>query len=109
MTSPLLQTKLYRPLARPTWVARPHLFTKLQAGLTGKLTLVAAPAGFGKTTLICAWLHQVAQPAVWLALDGGDNAFYATSSPPCNWANRPWARAHLAFYKHPSPRRQRKC
>ena len=73
MTSPLLQTKLYRPLARPTWVARPHLFTKLQAGLTGKLTLVAAPAGFGKTTLICAWLHQVAQPAVWLALDGGDN------------------------------------
>lgn len=73
MTSQLLQTKLYRPVVRPTWVSRPHLFTKLQAGLTGKLTLVAAPAGFGKTTLICAWLHQIARPAVWLALDEGDN------------------------------------
>ncbi|MFZ4655704.1 MAG: LuxR C-terminal-related transcriptional regulator [Caldilineaceae bacterium] len=73
MTSLLLQTKLYRPVVRPTWVQRPYLLAKLQEGLDGKLTLVAAPAGFGKTTLICAWLHQVARPAVWLSLDGGDN------------------------------------
>ena len=69
----LLQTKLHTPALRPTLVARPHLLTKLNAGLKGKLTLVAAPAGFGKTTLICAWLQQTTVPSVWLALDAGDN------------------------------------
>lgn len=73
MSLPLLQTKLHIPALRPTLVARPRLLTKLEAGIKGKLTLVAAPAGFGKTTLICDWLHQTKVPAVWLALDSGDN------------------------------------
>lgn len=70
---PLLQTKFHIPSLQSTLAPRPRLFTKLNAGLQGKLTLVAAPAGFGKTTLICDWLRQTAQPAVWLSLDAGDN------------------------------------
>ena len=75
MSSPLLQTKLHIPALRPTFVARSRLLSKLNAGVTGKLTLVAAPAGFGKTTLVCDWLRQTAVPAVWLSLDAGDNEF----------------------------------
>lgn len=70
---PLLQTKFHIPTLLPTLVSRPRLFAKLQTSLRGKLTLVAAPAGSGKTTLICDWLHQTALPAVWLSLDSGDN------------------------------------
>lgn len=73
MSLRLLQTKLHTPALRPTLVARPRLLTKVNAGLKGKLTVVAAPAGFGKTTLICDWLHQTTVPAVWLSLDAGDN------------------------------------
>lgn len=70
---PLLQTKFHIPTLRPTLVSRPRLFAKLQTSLRGKLTLVAAPAGSGKTTLICDWLRQTPLPAVWLSLDSGDN------------------------------------
>ncbi len=77
MTDTLLQTKLYRPPTRPQLVPRPRLIKKLNAGLNGKLTLVAAPAGFGKTTLIAHWLHQFQDQrtqTVWLSLDADDNA-----------------------------------
>jgi LuxR family maltose regulon positive regulatory protein len=72
---PLLTTKLYVPPARPNLVPRPRLTARLQAGVTGKLTLIAAPAGFGKTTLINAWHAAVssALPLAWVALDAGDN------------------------------------
>ena len=73
MPAALLQTKFHIPTLLPSLVPRPRLFTKLNANLQGKLTLVAAPAGFGKTTLICDWLHQIMLPAVWLSLDAGDN------------------------------------
>lgn len=73
MPTTLLQTKFHMPSLLPTLAPRPRLFAKLTASLQGKLTLVAAPAGFGKTTLICDWLRQSAQPAVWLSLDAGDN------------------------------------
>jgi LuxR family maltose regulon positive regulatory protein len=52
----LLATKLFVPPARANLVVRPRLFERLQAGLRDKLTLIAAPAGFGKTTLLSAWL-----------------------------------------------------
>ncbi len=51
---PLLRTKLYIPPVRPELVARPRLIERLNAGLHRKLTLVSAPAGFGKTTLLSA-------------------------------------------------------
>src|SRR5262245_58380447 len=57
-STPLLNTKLFIPPARPNLVSRPRLHARLRAGLSGKLTLITAPAGFGKTTLLVAWLHQ---------------------------------------------------
>jgi len=73
MPLPLLQTKFHIPAHLATLAPRPRLFTKLNGSLQGKLTLVAAPAGFGKTTLIGDWLRQTTLPAVWLSLDAGDN------------------------------------
>ena len=52
METPLLQTKLYIPPLRPNLIPRPRLIEWLNAGLHRKLTLISAPAGFGKTTLL---------------------------------------------------------
>ncbi len=73
MAAPLLTTKLYIPPVRPELVSRPRLIKQLNAGLDRKLTLVSAPAGFGKTTLVADWLDQVECPCTWLSLDEGDN------------------------------------
>lgn len=72
MIAPILATKLYTPPLPPNSVPRPRLLHRLDAGLHRKLTLVSAPAGFGKTTLVSAWLGTVARPAVWLSLDEQD-------------------------------------
>jgi len=80
MADVLLQTKLYRPTRslaqRPFLVPRSHLSHKLQSGLSGKMTLVSAPAGFGKTTMVAAWLDELAKKQIgigWLSLDEIDN------------------------------------
>jgi LuxR family maltose regulon positive regulatory protein len=100
MTIPLLTTKLYIPPVRPEWVSRPRLIERLNAGIHRKLVLISAPAGFGKTTLLSAWIHSGVssreygvgkeyEPAgevsltpysalptprfAWLSLDEGDN------------------------------------
>ena len=75
MSEPLLLTKLYVPPVRPNIVLRPRLLERLNAGLTAgnKLTLISAPAGFGKTTLVSEWVATYAQPIAWLSLDEGDN------------------------------------
>ncbi|HQY95131.1 LuxR family transcriptional regulator, partial [Caldilinea sp.] len=73
MTAPLLTTKLYIPPPRPNAVLRPRLLARLDAGLQGKLTLISAPAGFGKTTLASTWVSMCQRPVAWLALDAGDN------------------------------------
>ncbi len=102
MPTPLLATKLYIPSLRPKVVHRPRLIERLNKalhqnqGFSRKLTLISAPAGFGKTTLVSSWLNQVAgaqssnggeekniSPApllphpsagvAWLSLDEGDN------------------------------------
>jgi LuxR family maltose regulon positive regulatory protein len=65
----LLATKLYAPPARPDLVARPRLFERLSASLSGKLTLIAAPAGFGKTTLVSAWIASMRLEARDLSLE----------------------------------------
>ncbi|GAB4477357.1 MAG: LuxR C-terminal-related transcriptional regulator [Anaerolineae bacterium] len=71
----MLTTKLYRPMPRPNLVPRPRLIETLDAGLAQgrRLTLVSAPAGFGKTTLIAFWVQKAGRPTAWLALDEGDN------------------------------------
>jgi len=73
METPLLQTKLYIPPVRPELVSRPRLIEQLNAGLHRKLTLISAPAGFGKTTLLSEWVAGCGRPVAWVSLDDGDN------------------------------------
>src|SRR5215213_1699318 len=72
----LLATKLFVPPARTNLVDRPRLCERVEAGLRDKLTVVAAPAGFGKTTLLSAWRATAAGSALpvgWVSLDSADN------------------------------------
>ncbi len=77
MSTPILATKLYVPPPRPGVVPRPGLIERLDEGLRSQLVLVSAPAGFGKTTLVCKWVADLDRlepdlhPA-WLSLDEGD-------------------------------------
>src|SRR5215216_4388885 len=95
MSTPLLATKLYIPPPRPNVVLRSRLIERLSAGLHRKLTLISAPAGFGKTTLVSSWINQkdegggmkgesgetihpssfILHPfrVAWLSLDEGEN------------------------------------
>ncbi|HJS23870.1 MAG TPA: hypothetical protein VJ751_05925, partial [Pyrinomonadaceae bacterium] len=68
-----LMTKLYLPPARQTLVDRPVLLDQLREGLKGRLTLVSAPAGFGKTSLVAAWRKECETPLAWVSLDEEDN------------------------------------
>ncbi len=75
MTSNLLLTKLYCPALPVKHVQRPFLSQRLDEGLEAgrQLTLVSAPAGFGKTTCISEWLNTVEIPITWLSLDPTDD------------------------------------
>jgi LuxR family transcriptional regulator, maltose regulon positive regulatory protein len=76
MASPLLETKLHVPRRRRGLVARPRLIERLSRVSEPKLTVVSAPAGFGKTTLLAEWLAAVSaagRSVAWLSLDKGDN------------------------------------
>ena len=97
MAAQILATKLYIPLPRSKIVLRPRLIERLNDGLSGKLTLISASAGFGKTTLVSSWIYDLrldvadavktAKPKsiidnrnsnlenqiAWLSLDEGDN------------------------------------
>ena len=78
MSETLLQTKLYIPPLRPNLVPRSRLIEQLNRGLRqgSKLTLVSAPAGYGKTTLLRQWVQQTECPTAWLSLDQDDNDSY---------------------------------
>ncbi len=73
MATTLLRTKLYRPARKDNLVKRSQLISRLDSGSKRKLTLVSAPAGFGKTTLVSEWIDKTAQPCAWLSLDNDDN------------------------------------
>ncbi len=73
MPTPILATKLYIPPPRPNFVLRPRLIERLNEGVHRKLTLISAPAGFGKTTLVSTWVAESERSAAWLSLDEGDN------------------------------------
>ena len=73
MPTPILATKLYVPQPQPGVVPRPRLIERLNEGLQRRLTLISAPAGFGKTTLLGEWVAALPGPAAWLSLDEGDN------------------------------------
>ena len=73
---PLLETKLYVPRLRRGLVARPRLVERMNRGGESKLTLISAPAGFGKTTLLTEWLAAAPveeRSVAWVSLDPGDN------------------------------------
>ncbi len=71
--TPLLLTKLHLPRPRAQLVPRSHLVERLQQGVAGALTLVSAPAGFGKTTLLAQWRASTRAPVAWLSLEPEDN------------------------------------
>ncbi|MCA9912366.1 MAG: LuxR family transcriptional regulator, partial [Anaerolineae bacterium] len=73
MSTQILATKLYTPVPRPGSVPRPRLIDRLNAGKHGKLTLISAPAGFGKTTLITEWISANNLQVAWLSLDEADS------------------------------------
>ena len=80
VSTPVLATKLFAPARRSQLVARPRLTEQLDATLDSghRLTLVSAPAGFGKTTALSDWLAHLDQRQSqtrvgWLSLDDGDN------------------------------------
>jgi LuxR family transcriptional regulator, maltose regulon positive regulatory protein len=70
---PLIRTKLRPPFVRPSLVPRPRLQAHIAEGIGYPLTLVIAPAGFGKTTLVTAGIADCRMPVAWLSLDRDDN------------------------------------
>ena len=80
MSTPVVATKLAIPARRPDGVARSRLINRLRQALSAgrKLTLISAPAGFGKTTLLSEWIsqeqrHDPTLRVAWLSIDEGDN------------------------------------
>jgi LuxR family maltose regulon positive regulatory protein len=65
MATPILVTKLFVPSPRTAVVARRHLIARLNGQLDRDLTLICAPAGFGKTTLLSEWVHGIERPTAW--------------------------------------------
>ncbi len=73
MNADLLTIKLYVPPLRPALVPRPRLTAAVSKALAHSLTLVSAPAGYGKTTMVSNWLRETGVPSAWLSLDESDN------------------------------------
>ncbi len=73
MAAAILVTKLYVAPPPPKAVLRPRLLERLTGGLHRKLTLLCAPAGFGKTTLVSEWVAGCGRTVAWLSLDEGDS------------------------------------
>jgi len=76
VSRPLVETKLFVPAVRHDVVVRPRLSERLGRAATARLTLVCAPAGFGKTTLLSGWLATAGarrRSVAWLSLEPGDS------------------------------------
>ncbi len=71
----LLRTKVAIPLTRPGFVRRPRLTAWINEGVKGPLTLLCAPAGFGKTQLLAEWAAESPDPIAWLTLSAEDNDY----------------------------------
>ncbi len=69
----LVPTKLNRPTIDSRWIVRPRLLSALDDAFGRKLTLISAPAGYGKTTLVAQWLDHIPHPSAWLSLDEYDS------------------------------------
>ena len=103
----LLATKLHLPRPPRGFVARPRLVDRLDDGLARELTLICAPAGFGKTSLLADWSQRNERRVGWLSLDAGDNdpvRFWRHASP--RWIGR--GQASPSALRHCSVRRHRR-
>ena len=96
MPFPILFTKLYPPLPAEGFVHRQSLMNRVQAGINGRVTIISAPPGFGKTTLLSAWITNNQNIKVaWYSLDEDDNepsrffAYLAASLHPLEPASVP--------------------
>ena len=108
----LLATKLYIPALRPNRVPRPRLTERMEAGAAGPLTLVSAPAGFGKSTLLSEWIHDGGRPVAWVSLDEGDNdlvRFLSTPSPPSSGLHPGLGEDALTVLRHAQSPQRRRC
>jgi len=117
----LLRTKLSVPPLRASLVPRPHLIERLDQGLQlgHKLTLISAPAGFGKTTLVCEWVgslqldtakkSQINNRCAWLSLDEDDNdpvrflAYFVTALKQVEGIETTFGDAALSMLRAPQP------
>ena len=72
-TTPIIQTKLYRPPLQVDFIPRPQLLEQFDGWQQRPLTLVSAPAGYGKSTLVSSWIESLEDPVAWLSLDENDN------------------------------------
>ena len=72
-SDPLIRTKLHRPLVDRNHIHRPHLLERLEKNRQRPLTLVSAPAGYGRSTLASDWLDSCDSPSAWLSLDEMNN------------------------------------
>jgi LuxR family maltose regulon positive regulatory protein len=106
--SNLLATKLRRPALSTKRVHRPQLIQRLRDGLDSgrRVTLVSAPPGFGKTTLLSEWAAQLQRPTAWLSLDEGDNdpiRFWSYLIAACQSIHDEVGAAALALLHSPQP------
>jgi LuxR family maltose regulon positive regulatory protein len=102
----LLNTKLYIPRPRPDLVLRPRLTERLNAGVERKLTLVSAPAGFGKTTLLGEWIPTSERCVAWVWLDEDDNdpsRFWAYLIAALQMLHPSIGELALALFSSPQP------
>lgn len=106
MVSPLLVTKLHLPSLCSPLVQRKRLLEKLNQGLTSKLILLSAGAGFGKTTVLGEWAQQTTLPVSWLSLDERDNdptRFWTYFVTALQQSKADIGEATLAMLRSPDP------
>lgn len=110
MNELVLPTKFYYPKIPPGYIGRPRLTAQLNGSLNGKLTLISAPAGFGKTTLLAGWVGQQKNdresPIAWLSLDEKENdliRFLTYLVTAVQKAAAPVGRSALTRLRSPQP------
>ncbi|MFN0146382.1 MAG: helix-turn-helix transcriptional regulator, partial [Dehalococcoidia bacterium] len=109
MAVALLETKLYAPRRPRGLVPRPRLIERLDRGAQSTLTLISAPAGFGKTTLLAEWLATAppgGRSAAWLSLDAGDNdpsTFWTYAITALQTVQPTVGRSAMALLQSPQP------
>ncbi len=105
----LVSTKFFIPPTRPELVSRPALLGQLNRGMHRKLTLISAPAGFGKTTLASEWVAGCECPVAWLSLDEADNdtvrflTYFLTAINQIDGSGSQIGKAALGMLKSPQP------